>query len=94
MTKQEENVLIWPGKKKKSLSESWLQKEFEFNHSNYPLFIHPFIHSSIYSFNTHLKSDSVQDQIEREVHVQEKVHRALTPNSPTFEFKFCHLPTE
>ena len=43
MTKQEKNVLIWP-EKKKNLSESWLQKEFELNHSNYPLFIHPVIH--------------------------------------------------
>lgn len=43
MTKQEKNVSIWP-EKKKSLNESWLQKELEFNHINYPLFIHPFTH--------------------------------------------------
>ena len=91
MTKQEENVLIWPGKKKNLSVNHGCKRSLN---STTPIIHYSFIHSSIYSFNTHLKSDSVQDQIEREVHVQEKVHRALTPNSPTFEFKFCHLPTE
>lgn len=43
MTKQEKNVLIWPEKKNVSFNESWLQKEFEVNPSNHPLFIQPFI---------------------------------------------------